>query len=58
MLAEATKGYMRIDLHADGALGVTVLALRDGKNAEPIFRHCLAEQPPALKRVRRPRESP
>lgn len=58
MLAEATKGYMRIDLHADGALGVTVLALRDGNNAEPIFRHCLAEQPPAPKRVRRPRESP
>ena len=58
MLAESSKGYVRIDLHADGALGVTVLALRDGKNAEPIFRHCLAEQPPGPRRVRRPRESP
>jgi hypothetical protein len=56
MLAEATKGYMRMDLHGDGALGVTVLALRDGKNAEPIFRHCLANQPPGPQRVRRPSE--
>jgi len=57
MLAEATKGYMRLDLHADGALGLTVLALRNGKNAEPIFRHCLAQQPPGPKRGRRARES-
>ncbi len=52
MLAEASKGYMRIDLHGDGALGVTVLALRDGKNAKPIFRHCLADRPPAPQRGR------
>ena len=52
MLAEASRGYMRIDLHGDGALGVTVLALRDGENAEPIFRHCLADQPPGPERVR------
>jgi hypothetical protein len=58
MLAEASKGYMRIDLHADGALGVTVLALRDGKNAEPIFRHCLADQPPGPQRIRRHPGSP
>jgi hypothetical protein len=58
MLVEATKGYMRIELHGDGALGVTVLALRDGKNAEPIFRHCLARQPAGPQRVRRRRESP
>ena len=58
MLAEASKGYMRLDLHGDGALGVTVFALRDRKNAEPIFRHCLARRPPDPQRGRRQRESP
>ncbi|MBW2420955.1 MAG: hypothetical protein JRH19_20615, partial [Deltaproteobacteria bacterium] len=53
MLAEASKGYMRIDLHSDGAFGVNVIALRDGKHAEPIFRHCLATAPPPARRDRR-----
>jgi hypothetical protein len=47
MFALAAPGYMRIDAHADGALGLTVLALRDGNGAEPVFRHCLAQAPPA-----------
>ena len=54
MLAEASKGYMRMDLHGDGALGVTVLALRDGENAELIFRHCRAQYPAGPQRVPRP----
>jgi hypothetical protein len=53
MLSEATRGYMRLDLYGDGALGVDVLALRDGKHAEPIFSHCLATGPPLPRRDRR-----
>ena len=58
MLSEASKGYMRIDLHADGVMGVDVLALRDGEHAESIFRHCLTTGPPAARRGRRPQRAP
>ena len=53
MLSEASKGYMRLDLYDDGALGVDVLALRDGEQAEAIFSHCLATGPPLPQRGRR-----
>jgi hypothetical protein len=53
MFSEASKGYMRLDLHSDGALGVDVLAMRSGKNVEPIFSHCLATGPPLPERDRR-----
>lgn len=53
MLSEASKGYMRLDLYDDGALGVDVLALRDGEHAEPIFSHCLATGSPLPRRGRR-----
>ncbi len=58
MLAEASKGYMRIDLHSDGSLDVDVLALRDGEQAESIFRHCLAAGPPPIERGRRVQRAP
>jgi hypothetical protein len=45
MMAEARPGYMRLDLHADGALGLNVRALGSGDRPEPIFRHCLADGP-------------
>ncbi len=61
MMAEALPGYMRLDLHGDGAIGLTVLAAdkqaRDlfpmggltgeghSPQSEPIFRHCLADGP-------------
>ena len=53
MLSEASNGYMRLDLYDDGALGVDVLALRDGEHAEPIFSHCLATGSPLPRRGRR-----
>jgi hypothetical protein len=43
---------MRLDLYDDGALGVDVLALRDGEHAEAIFSHCLATGPPLPQRGR------
>jgi hypothetical protein len=46
MMALADPGYMRLDAHADGHLGLTVLALSDGAQREPVFRHCLAHGPP------------
>lgn len=42
MLGVARPGYMRLDVHADGALTVTVLALTHRDGTEPIFHHCLA----------------
>jgi hypothetical protein len=47
MFVMAAPGYMRLDAHADGALGLTVLALPDGRRPEAVFRHCLAQDPPA-----------
>jgi hypothetical protein len=49
MFALAAPGYMRLDSHQDGALGLTVLAVRDGEFSEPVLRHCLAEGPPSLR---------
>lgn len=46
MFSMSAPGYMRVDSHTDGALGLNVLALRDGKFREPVFRHCLAERSP------------
>ena len=46
MMALAKPGYMRLDAHADGSLDLTVLALEKGERRE-VFRHCLAEGPPA-----------
>ncbi len=45
MMAEARPGYMRLDAHADGALGLTVLALDGSDQREAVFRHCLAHGP-------------
>jgi hypothetical protein len=53
MFAEATRGYMRLDVYGDGTLGLDVLALRDRKHAETVFSHCLATGPPAPRRERR-----
>jgi hypothetical protein len=47
MMALAAPGYMRLDSHADGSLGLTVFALLDGHRREPVYRHCLAGGPPA-----------
>lgn len=44
MFALASPGYMRLDAHADGALGLTALAVRDGEVSEPVMRHCLANR--------------
>ena len=46
MLALAAPGYMRLDSHVGGALGLTVLAVREGEHSEPVLRHCLADGPP------------
>ncbi len=46
LMSAARPGFMRLDSHADGALGLSVFALdRQGKG-EPIYRHCIAEAPP------------
>lgn len=42
----AEPGYMRLDSHADGALGLTVLTVNEGDQSEPVMRHCLASGPP------------
>ena len=46
MFTISARGYMRLESHTDGALGLNVYALRDGDRHEPVFRHCLAEGPP------------
>lgn len=45
MFALAAPGYMRLDAHADGALGLTLFAILGGPRREPVLRHCLAEAP-------------
>jgi len=45
MMGAARAGYMQLDVHADGALSVTVLAIVDRDRTEPIFHHCLANGP-------------
>jgi hypothetical protein len=46
MMAAARPGYMRLDVHQDGSLGLTVLAADGDEPSEPVFRHCLAHGPP------------
>ena len=46
MVAAAEPGYLRLDLHADGALSLAVVAVR-GERRETVLHHCLAEGPPA-----------
>jgi hypothetical protein len=53
MMAIAAPGYMRLDAHSDGAVGLTVLAIEKGERTQPVFRHCLATGPPSYER--RPR---
>jgi hypothetical protein len=48
MFAAARPGYMRLDVHDDGALRVGVFAVERGAESE-VFRHCLASGPPALR---------
>ncbi|MBW2267677.1 MAG: hypothetical protein JRH16_03795 [Deltaproteobacteria bacterium] len=45
MFALSAPGYMRLDSHANGALGLNVLVARDGEYSEPVLRHCLADGP-------------
>lgn len=42
MFAAAKPGYFRLDVHADGALGLTALAVDQGEHSEPVLRHCVA----------------
>jgi len=52
MFSLSAPGYMRIDSHTDGALGLNVFALLDGEQRERVFHHCLAEGPPERRRRR------
>jgi hypothetical protein len=53
LMAAAEPGYMRLDAHAGGQLGLQVFAV-DGDGArEPLYRACLAEGPlPPRRRMR------
>jgi hypothetical protein len=73
MMAEALPGYMRLNVHDNGALGLTVLAADDPAidlfpmsnliggseppQSEPIFGHCLADGPYREWRRTRDREA-
>ena len=46
MMAVARPGFMRIDVHDDGALRLAVLGIDGEGRPEEIFRHCLADGPP------------
>lgn len=46
MFSLAAPGYFRFDVHTDGALGLTALAVRDGERSEPVLRHCVATGAP------------
>jgi len=45
LMGVAEPGYMRLDLHADGSLQLTVFALHRGER-RPVYRACLADGPP------------
>jgi hypothetical protein len=45
MMGAARAGYMRLDVHGDGSLSVTVLAIVDGHGSKAVFHHCLAKGP-------------
>lgn len=53
MFSLSAPGYMRLDSHTDGALGLSVISLLDGETPEQVFRHCLAEGPPEPRKRRR-----
>jgi hypothetical protein len=50
LMGVAEPGYMRLDLHADGSLQLTVFALHRGERRRPVYRACLAEGPPRVGR--------
>lgn len=47
LMAEASPGWMRLDLHDDGALDLTVYALDHQGDAWPIYQRCLADRAPS-----------
>lgn len=49
MMSTARAGFMRLDVHQNGALRVAVFALDADDRPEKIFRHCLANRPPELR---------
>jgi hypothetical protein len=58
LMGVAEPGYMRLDLHADGSLQLTVFALHRGAQRRPVYRACLAEGPPRTgRRLLTPAES-
>jgi hypothetical protein len=46
MMSTARTGFMRLDLHQNGAVRVAVFGLDEDGQPEKIFRHCLADRPP------------
>jgi hypothetical protein len=46
LMGLAQPGYMRLDLHTNGSLVLTVFALRRGEKRRPVYRACLAHGPP------------
>ncbi len=53
LMGLAAPGYMRLDVHADGAVLLTVIALDNDDERHPVHQYCLAEGPPK-KRARTP----
>jgi hypothetical protein len=45
LMALAAPGYMRLDVHADGAVLLTVIALDEDGARHPVHRYCLADGP-------------
>jgi hypothetical protein len=45
LMGLAEPGYMRLDLHADGSLGLRVLALEGGEPRREVYSACIAEGP-------------
>ncbi len=46
MMSAARPGFMRLDVHENGALRVAVYGLDENDEPEKIFRHCLANRVP------------
>lgn len=49
MMSVARPGFMRLDVHADGALRLAVFGVDAEQRPEKIFRHCLADGPPVVR---------
>jgi hypothetical protein len=47
LMGLAEPGYMRLDLHENGSLALTVFALHDGEKRRPVYEACLAHGPPS-----------